>query len=68
MAERTPTYYCDPNKNLNCKQNGTSICGNICTKTSKIEFAVIGTNGKPILYKEEDRIANMALNERKADI
>lgn len=52
------TWYCDPNKNSDCKKGGCFVFGGPCELTFDEEFAVV-VSGKaikgPMLYREAGR-------------
>ena len=49
-------YYCDPDKNMECKKNICAHCltiteGGNCFITMRREFARTDANGEPVIYE-----------------
>lgn len=64
MAQENATfYYCDPEKNTECRKTCCAHCltiteGGVCFITCHREFAREDVNGEPVIYNERRRPQN----------
>lgn len=48
MWKEEVVYKCDPAANQGCRKTSCFLCGGPCRATTNCEYAVKGTDGKPI--------------------
>ena len=49
MREEKTWYRCDPEKNKECRQRSCGLYGGPCIRTSRMEYAKLDADGKPII-------------------